>query len=65
MADDTLRVHAVCRARTGDIRIIRSDGATLDVPADEAADLAASITRALVVPALAEDLQRETAWSAR
>jgi hypothetical protein len=65
MADVASRVQAVCRARTGEIRLIRGDGATFDIPADEAAELAEAINRAIAVPTLAEALQRETAWSAR
>jgi hypothetical protein len=62
---DTARVQAIYRPRSEDVRIIRRDGESFDIPASDADELARALRDAVAIPGHAEALCRETAWSAR
>lgn len=61
MAD---RIQAIYRPRTADVRIIRGDGQSLDIPADQAEELREALGAALGVPAIAEAMAAQNCWTA-
>lgn len=54
-------ISAAYRPRHGDVLLIRDDGETFAVPADQADHVAAALRVAARAPALARQLQRDRA----